>query len=245
MLSNQSDLSRRAFVITLALGLSSVLFCAMLAVRIVYAGELRFRFFVWNLLLAWIPFACAFFAYRLHRYAERSSIGRRLLVAPLLVAWLAFFPNAPYVVTDFVHWSPGLDMLAFYDLVMILVFVLTGLMLGALSLYLAHGIVEDWVGRLLGWLFVVASCAAAGFGIYLGRFLRWNSWDILTNPDELFADILSRVLHPLAHARTTAFTLMMAAFVFCVYLIVNALANAPALQPSGSSESPDHARPRR
>ena len=220
----QSDLSRRAFLTTLTLALSSLLFMGMLVARMAYTGEPRYRFFIWNLFLAWVPFACAFFAYRLHRYAERSSIGRRLFTALFLLAWLVFFPNAPYVATDFIHWQQGLDVLAFYDLVMILLYVITGLVLGALSLYLAHAIVEDALGPVMGWLFVLGISAAGGLGIYIGRFLRWNSWDLALNPDDVLRDVLSRFMHPIANARSILFVLMMTAFVFCVYVLVKSLA---------------------
>ena len=224
----QTDLSRRAFLTTFLLAMSSLLFMAMLVARMVYTGEPRYRFFMWNLFLAWIPFACAFFAYRLHHYAERSSIGRKVFTALFLLAWLAFFPNAPYVITDFIHWQQGMDALAFYDLVMILLYALTGLMLGALSLYLAHEIVEDALGRGAGWLFVIAASAAGGLGIYIGRFLRWNSWDLALNPDDVLRDVLARFLHPIANARSILFVLMMTLFVFCVYVLIKALAGMRA-----------------
>jgi uncharacterized membrane protein len=106
-----------------------------------------------------------------------------------------------------------------YDLVLLLSFSGTGLLIGYLSLDDVQETVAKRFGAVAGWLTVIVSLLLTGFGIYLGRFLRWNSWDVLTNPGGLFADLADRVLNPMSHPRTVAVT-----FVFSVALTLGYVA---------------------
>ena len=68
---------------------------------------------------------------------------------------------------------------------------------------------------------------ARAFGIYLGRFQRWNSWDVVRDPLGLFSDVAHMVLHPFAHAHVVAFSAVLAAFLLTAYLVVQSLAYHP------------------
>jgi uncharacterized membrane protein len=86
------------------------------------------------------------------------------------------------------------------------------------SLALMQGLVSQTHGKRAGWIFVVMALALAGFGVYLGRFLRWNSWDALLSPVSLLADILSHFATPWRHLRSWGFT-----FVCFMFLLLNYL----------------------
>src|SRR4051794_26818533 len=92
------ELSHRRILTLVAVVAASVGCVGLVLVRVSVTGVPNFLYLVWNLFLAWIPFVLALALYDGRR---RGWGGGRLLA--LGVAWLAFFPNAPYIVTDFVH----------------------------------------------------------------------------------------------------------------------------------------------
>ena len=140
--------------------------------------------------------------------------------------WLLFFPNAPYIFTDLLHLRLKLGMPTWFDLLLIFSFAWNGLILGYLSLMDMEHLVAQKFNRLAACLFSLAALAGAAFGIYLGRFLRWNSWDILTDPFALALDIGHRLLHPFQHPRTLGFTLACAALLIGGYATLHILAQA-------------------
>jgi len=146
-----------------------VLCVGLLEIRIRETGDGFYRFLVWNLFLAWVPLALAAAAYALLR---RGVDG---LVAALLVAWLLFFPNAPYLLTDFIHLEEGPAPL-WYDALMLSAFAWTGLLVGFASLYLVQIILRRAFGAAAAWLGVFGALGLASIGVYIGRFVRLNSW---------------------------------------------------------------------
>ena len=151
--------SRRRLATILGLFAASLFCVALVVVRDVYAGNLDFRYLIWNLFLAWIPFALAVFVY--DRWRRRRG-GLLLLV--LGVLWLLFFPNAPYIATDFVHLQH--DPLApyWYDAVTIAAFAWMGVLLGFASLYLMQTVVRQWRGAVAGWIFAFAAIGLGSLG---------------------------------------------------------------------------------
>lgn len=193
---------------------SSFLAVLLLAARMVRSGTTTFVDMPWNLFLAWVPYLASLWAVRLHHlWPDRWWT----LVIPGGL-WLAFFPNAPYLITDFWHLRHRPPVPVWFDIGLLMLFALTGLFLGILSLRAMQRLVERYLGWLLGWAFVFASLGLCGLGIYLGRFLRWNSWDLLLNPRGVLADIAVRLAHPLDHAQTYGVTLLFAAILFVCYL---------------------------
>lgn len=222
-------LAARAFY---ALWFASALACALLAFRIERTGVWHFRWLAWNLLLAWIPYGAMLLADWLRVRRPRQLW---LLIPPGLL-WLAFLPNAPYIVTDLMHLSPRADQwLYWYDVIMVVAFAWTGCVLGALSLGIAQGIVARSLGRLGGWCCVLVSAGLCGVGIYVGRFLRWNSWDLLANPLTLSRDLVAVFRHPLQHPHPWALCALFAAFVLVGYLTLAATRAAlpAAAEPRG------------
>jgi uncharacterized membrane protein len=162
--------------------------------RYEYSGKFHYQFLIWNLFLAWIPFIISYFTYTV-------TLNRRQLYILLPIAvffWLLFFPNAPYILTDFQHLTVGnwRDLPVWYDVMMLIWFSFTGLLLGITSLFLMQEIVRREFGRGWGWGFVAAVALLSGAGVYFGRFLRWNSWDIFSDPKAMALYTIERVQDP-------------------------------------------------
>ena len=149
---------------------------------------------------------------------ERECGPRGVKFWALSLAWLLFLPNAPYLFTDLIHITRVPATRIWTDLVMVLVFALPGLVLGFLSLQRMQALVARRRGAITGWLFAAAVAGLSGFGVYIGRFERWNSWDVLANPVALLSDA-ANWFHPQAVLFTGLFTV----FLFCAYVILNSL----------------------
>lgn len=159
----------------------------LVAMRISVSGEKSFSFLVWNLFLAIVPLGISYFIYTYYEYRNRR-IG--LLFFILLVVWLLFFPNAPYIVTDFVHLRVRNSIPIWFDILMIFSFSWCGLFSGFISLRITQLLLNDKINHWFGWAFVVCISPLTVLGICIGRFYRWNSWDLLKNPRVLFLDSL-------------------------------------------------------
>ncbi len=214
-------LSERAIAVLISLLFASAVCLGMVFVRAHYVGRFTHTFIIWNLLLAWIPSIFAFFAYRFHLYRTR----RYVLFAFCALTWFFFFPNAPYIITDFVH----LDLdrpspLLWIDLFTIAAFAWTGLCLGYVSLCLMQEVVRARCGRVVGWLFVLTMLALGSLGIYMGRCLRWNSWDVMRHPLDLFRQNATGDI-PFVQPEMKVFLVMMFLFLLLSYGTLHALAH--------------------
>lgn len=200
----------------LLLAASSVISLAVLAARAVTSESYRYLFLVWNLILAWIPFLLAWVAYISTRLPRVLKI---LLTTGSAILWLLFLPNAPYILTDFQHLAyPDSSVPVWYDVIMLIWFGWNGLLLGIISLYFMQEIARRLLGSLAGWIFVTVVTALSSLGMYVGRFLRWNSWDVVGNPLPLAGDILDRIIHPLSHPRTLTFTVLFTLLFLFLYV---------------------------
>ncbi|NOY98987.1 MAG: DUF1361 domain-containing protein [Chloroflexi bacterium] len=203
-------------IFSLMLG-ASIFSVMLVAARMAYSDSGRYANLVWNLFLAWIPFLLAYAAYTLSW--KRTFLY--LLIPVFAFLWLIFFPNAPYILTDLQHLAvQSTAAPLWYDVILLIWFSWTGMLLGLISLYLMQEIVRRIFGRWVGWLFVFVMSAASSLGIYMGRFLRWNSWDILQNPSEVAMDVLGFVIDP--SLRTLAFTTLFTVFFLFIYLTLYA-----------------------
>ena len=208
-----------AFAPVLALLLVSAIGVGLVGLRVVLTRHWQQLYLVWNLFLAWLPLALAWRVQML----ERRGAARDWKFWTTASAWLLFFPNAPYIFTDLVHLTSRWQSRYWPDLTLILLFAMTGFLLGFLSLYLMQSLVARRLGWRMGWLFVAVVAGLSSFGIYLGRFLRWNTWDILLNPIDLLRDVGGMAAHPLAHGGPVRFQLLFALFLFLAYLMLYAL----------------------
>ncbi len=206
--------SRFAIAIIGLLLAASLMGCVLVGVRMLYTQTAHYWFLLWNLALAWVPLVMASVAHRL----SIARAGGRVAITLAAALWLLFFPNAPYILTDFLHLGGMGDLVpGWYDVIMLFWFAWTGLLLGVVSLYLMHGIVRKARGPLAGWVFVVVAASLGSFGIYLGRFLRLNSWDLLCRPLPLADQLLSAAGGPLARPRIAAFTVLFALLFLFIY----------------------------
>ena len=215
--------SRRRRATYAALGLASLFSAALIAVRVGYTHEPRHAGLLWNLFLAWIPFGLAIVVY------DRQRGGARpLALLPLGLLWLLFLPNAPYILTDFKHLDPPGTVPLWFDVLVIAAPAWIGMLLGFFSLYLMQGVVRRIAGEAWSWALAVGALCLSSFGIYLGRVLRWNSWDVFTNPRGLGRDVWASLADPLGYPHTMAMTVLLTGFLVAMYLTLYAFTRLDA-----------------
>ncbi len=201
----------------LLLNVASVLCITMVAARIAYSDSRRYSNLVWNLFLAWIPFMLAYLSYLF-------SWRRKLIMITIptfAFLWLIFFPNAPYILTDLQHLSNSSPKVPiWFDVILLIWFSWTGMLMGVVSLNLMHEIVKRELGRNLGWLFVFIMAGLTAGGLYIGRFVRLNSWDIFQSPASAAEDLWSWLSDP--SLRSLGFISLYTLFFIFVYLTLYA-----------------------
>lgn len=196
----------------LLLGLSCFLCFALSVFRLIYSDTIHFAFLNWNLFLAFLPWL---FSTILIGFP--SIHKNKMLVGGVMCVWLLFFPNAPYILTDLLHLRLNTTMPAWFDLLLILSYAWTGLMFGLLGLFKIEAVLEKSFKSITVRFIALGMLFAGSFGIYLGRFLRWNSWDVIGRPRGLYEDISDRMLNPLEHPRAWGMTIVMFLFLNIVY----------------------------
>ena len=203
---------RNRFNETLFMGTISLLCFSFSIFRFIYTDTKVFLFLNWNLFLAFVPWAVTSIT------ILRPSIQRyKITIIILLAVWLLFFPNAPYILTDLFHLRLKSSMPKWFDLILILSFAWTGLVFGFLSLWDIEGILAKSLSQIWISLISVSLLFIGSFGIYLGRYLRWNSWDIIGEPFNLLYDIADRLINPFDHPRTWGVTIFMGIFLNMIY----------------------------
>jgi uncharacterized membrane protein len=201
--------------VLVALGASSALSVATLAVEIHQSGDSFYRFLVWNLFLAWIPVVAALVA--------TAAAQRRAVVIAVIssAAWLVFFPNAPYMLTDYIHLGDGFSTAPlWYDALMLSAFAWTAVLLGFFSLYLMQRLWTPFAGPIGSWVLVVLALALASFGVYLGRFVGVNSWDALLRPRRIVHVVAHEFDNPLHHPALVGVIVVVTAFLLTGYGIL-------------------------
>ena len=163
-----------------------------------------------------------------------TNILRDRKFLALGMAWLLFFPNAPYIFTDLVHVLATWRQSFWAELMLILLVAMTGFLAGFLSLQVMHGIAARLWGRVGGWVFVAAVSGLSGFGVYLGRFVRLNSWDVL-NPVRLLERTGTAGLNLFTQWHHTKFFILFSLFLLLGYVMLFALTLGKA--ESGKAES--------
>lgn len=193
----------------------------LLLLRIVFTGELTYIFLAWNLFLAWIPFALS---------QQLGTVNTRWKLFPLVGLWILFLPNAPYIITDFLHLKHRPPIPYWYDILLLFSAALNGLLLGFMSLLAVERfLVKRYGGKISGFV-ILSSFFLCAFGIYMGRYLRWNSWDIIVDPLGIAVDIADRFLNPFDHFKTWSVTLLFGSFLCVMYYSVKNFINYKSKQ---------------
>ena len=206
--------TNRLAILTL-FSLTTMLCVTLVAFRVHYTSQVTFVFLVWNIFLALIPYVISTMLVIYHQDIKRTW----LIWIPFMM-WLCFFPNAPYILTDLFHLRPRPGVPYWYDLALILFFAWNGLMLGYASMLDIQTVISTRYNKWVGWITSIVSLLLAGFGIYLGRYLRWNSWDVVSSPEVLLRDIVARIINPMAHPQTYGVTILFSTFLVLGYVLL-------------------------
>ena len=192
-------------------------FCLLLAsTRIYLSKNYTYIFLVWNLFLAWIPLYFAHLAYDNYFGKRRKYI----LIFIYGFFWIIFFPNAPYIITDLIHLDGRHQVPIWFDALLIFSFALTGLLTGYISLFFIHSILEQHFNKFTGWMAVSFMMLLSAYGIFLGRVLRCNSWDIFSKPFELMIDCFETLGNMQALKMTVIFFLFLIFSYYILYSII-------------------------
>ena len=192
-----------------------ILFCvALVSMRIMYTDSRVYLFLIWNLFLGVVPFLLSKFAVLLF------NRGSRLVTVICILLCILFLPNAPYIVTDLFHLRYSKGAPIWFDSVMIFSFALTGLVLFYRSIENIEQISRQLMSR--PFTFLTTSCVifASAFGMYLGRYLRFNSWDIISDPLYLLHEVMERFFYPFEHTQTWGMTFIYGLFLMVVYFLM-------------------------
>ena len=184
-----------------------LLFCfafigAMIAVRIAYSGNRQFLFLVWNLFLAFVPYAVSLLF--THPFFQNKKMQFLLFAA-----WLLFLPNALYIVTDIIHLEETENVPLWYDAVLLFCSSFAGIAMAFASLVNTESYLRKIFPRRFIGPVIIAILFIGSFGVYLGRFERWNSWDVIHHPFHLSSHIAANILFPFSHYRTWAVTFLL------------------------------------
>ncbi len=216
------------------LGLASLGCGVLYGLRVLVSGRIYYLYLILNLVLAAVPFCIAAAAALL---LDRLGPGRRQALAalPAALLWLLFYPNAPYIFTDFIHLvnkiylrSPpadwlGLNALVWYDILMNAAFAFMGHFIGLVSMWLMERLMRRAWGRVPSRAFLLLAILLSGFGIYLGRFSRLNSWDALLSPLRVAGETLEALKDP----KALLFSLVFALFIALSYGALSAFKRLP------------------
>lgn len=216
----RSSRYRRLIYILLGTNFVSVL---LFGLRLVGAENFRYWFMLWNLFLAWIaPLVACYLFIRLKRTRWRT--WQNII---LTIIWLGFLPNSFYMISDLVHVQQTGEISVYYDTVLFISFVLNGMAAGYIGIMLIHEQLRRRVREAVAWACVAGVMLLASYAIYLGRVLRWNTWDALLQPAAVIFDVSDNILNPLAHPQafvvTFSFTIVLGIFYALAWEIVSVL----------------------
>ena len=197
--------------------------------RIIYTGRAMYAFLIWNLFLAFVPFLIA-------NIVTYRKFGKKTEILFLLL-WFIFFPNAPYILSDFIHLGKQPFAPRWFDLILILSYGLTGLGFGFSSFKKIKSILQRRFSKINIFLLNAAILYITSYGIYIGRFLRWNSWDIFSNFIPLMKDIFTTVVHPIQNAAAWGFTFLFGTLLNILFVFLDSV-SAVTASTSASSVNP-------
>lgn len=198
-------------------GAASALSVALILTRFGLTGTARLAFVPFNLVLAFLPVIFLMIS---------EDTRQRLSVLAGGALWLLFFPNAPYMLTDLVHYDRNLGNIAWLDMMALLAAAWAALIGGMTTLRLMQDRVARAFSGKAGHTFVLGVLLLTSQGIYIGRFLRFHSWHALLKPLEVLNETASHYLHPAAYPIAWPFTLSVFGLLVCVHYSLSAFTHA-------------------
>ncbi len=184
----------------------SILFSIiLLMIRMKLTHSFHYIFLVWNLFLAFIPFAIT-------SYLVSSPKLNKIALILWLGVWLLFLPNAPYIITDLVHLRLSYGSYAWLDILVVSSFAFNGLLFFFLSILDMKNVLKRYLRKQIINYGITVIIFLSSFGVYLGRFLRYNSWELLSNPKYLCIDIINMTFKPLSNIESWLFTIIFGGF---------------------------------
>ena len=194
-------------------------------------GSTNYWYLNWNLFLAWIPLILS---YWLIRYLDTGS-WKSWQAITITALWLLFLPNSFYIATDFIHLQQNVHNSLLFDVALLLSFTFNGFLLGYLSVYAVHRALLRRLSSRTAHGLIALVFLLCGFAIYIGRYLRWNTWDILINPAGVLFDVSDRFINPAVHEqtfRTTGlFFVLIGVFYVVVWHLFSVLQSSPQQKP--------------
>ncbi len=205
-----------------ALLISNLVSFVLFGLRVIGTRSTYYWFLFWNLLLAWLP---VLFIFLLRRRLRHASWKEPVPVL-LTMLWLGFLPNSFYLMSDLIHLQNTGGIGVLYDAVLFLSCIWNGAVAGMLSMVWFHKALLKRRGPVIGAAVVGAILAVTSFAIYLGRTLRWNTWDVLINPAGVLFDVSERVINPIAHPQVVVTTLTFFILLGSMYMVIWQFARA-------------------
>ena len=192
----------------------TILTVALNLIRVIWSDSTYFIYLLWNIFLAFLPFLLSAI---LLWYKTNKKIKSGVLIFGLIV-WLSLFPNAPYLVTDFIHLGGKSIVPLWYDALLIFSSAWLGMLLALYSLFNIEQIFLTRYSKRITSFLIIVSILISSFGIYIGRFLRWNTWDIIIQPKHIIHDVSVILLHPFHYLEAYMFTLSFFVFIYVSYI---------------------------
>ncbi len=215
-MNNLKQLIINRFKIFSIVTASLVFSIVLLMIRMKLTHSFFYLFLVWNLFLAVIPFLIT-------TYLVSNPKLSKFSIVLWFGIWLLFLPNAPYIITDLLHLKISTTHLLWLDILVVNAFALNGLILFFLSIIDMEMVLQRFIKTKKVNYIISAILLLTGFGVYLGRFLRYNSWEILSNPNYLLNDIINIIIQPFQHKEAWLFTLLFSAFLSIGFWVFKAL----------------------
>lgn len=211
------SISTRKKQVFISLGLMSGMAVALFLFEALFFHNIYLIGINWNLFLAWVPVFIVLYMEKL----VSTNLNQPIKILAYSILWLLFFPNAPYIITDLVHLYPYTNNGSSYwhHQIMIYTFAFVSLICGLLSLYWIQKIWTACFSQALSRVFTISSIALSGYGVFLGRIERFNSWDFFIHPMPL----AKYVLHSFGNPTAILITFEFATFIGLAYCMLYSL----------------------
>ena len=204
--------------ITMVLAVFTMFCIAMEMTRMYYSFSLSYIFLIWNLILAWMPYLLSI------EFMKHDIQAKKILSFSIIGLWVLFLPNGPYIITDLIHLRNREPIPMWYDVLLVSTFAWHGLLLTLLSVRNMHHKLSHHFSPLKLSAGLLLLFLSSGYGLYLGRFLRWNSWDVFLRPFHLLHDSLIDLIHPFHHPRpilVTVIVCIILSFSYSIFYLIN------------------------